>query len=149
MTEALTRTGKPTELHERRAATLSTMAILSGYTTTLTTLPDGSRPDVLHLRPTDGGVFIGDAKATETPGNTETYDRLSHYTAFLVGWAQAGGSGLMALAVADIDAYDWLQVLRALCFRISGATRVRGQVDRVDNATTVVWHTFIGRIPQN
>lgn len=146
MTEPLTRIGKPTELHERRAATLSTMAMLCGYTTTLTTLPDGSRPDVLQLRATDGALFVGDAKATEKPGNTETYNRLSHYTAFLGGWAQTGESGLMALAVDPIDAYGWLRVLRDLCVSLSGRIPVRGQLDRVDEVTTVVWHVSIGQI---
>lgn len=149
MTVTLTRSGRPTALHERRAATLCTMAILSGHTTRLTALSDGTRPDVLQLRPMDGDLFIGDAKATETPGNTETYERLSHYAVFLEGWLRAGGTGLMALAVADTHAADWLRVLRALCLRMSGGIRVPGRIDRVDNATTVVWRTFTGRNSAN
>lgn len=146
MSEVTLRTGGPTELHRYRATTLLTMAVLSGYTTAIKTLPDGSRPDVLQLRPSSGGLFLGDAKATETPGNTETYDRLSRYAAFLQGWVQAGESGLMALSVAPTDAYGWLRVLRDLCVPLSGRIPVHGQVDHVDNVTTVVWHAFSGRI---
>ncbi|WP_142256591.1 hypothetical protein [Mycobacterium colombiense] len=122
------------------------MAMLSGYTTAIATLPDRSRPDVLQLRPTDRSLFIGDAKATETPGNKETFCRLGRYATFLEDWIGAGGSGIIALAVAGIDAFDWLRVLRDLCLQPAGGNRVQGRIYRVDIATTVVSHLFTGKI---
>lgn len=144
MTSAPLRPGGPSAIHEYRTATLSTMATLAGYSTTMGGLPDGTRPDVLQLRPDGRGVFVGDAKATETPGNLETFARLDHYAAFLAGWVASGGCGVLALAVPEVDAYGWLSRLRDLCLRASGGLRVEGRVDRLEVHTVVVWHAFAG-----
>jgi len=146
MTVTVVSSGGPSALHEYRVAALSTMATLAGYTASFGCLPDGTRPDVLQLHPRGGGVFIGDAKATETPGNVETFDRLERYADFLAGWVASGGNGVLALVVADVDAYGWLSTLRDLCVRPSGGTRVEGRMDRLESGTAVVWQSFVGRV---
>jgi hypothetical protein len=145
LTGLLERRGRPSTLHEYRAATLSTMASLAGHTEHVSALLDGSRPDVVQLRRADCSLFIGDAKATETPGNTETFERLSRYADFLASWVGAGGSGVLALIVADVDAYGWLRVLRDLCLRPAGGVRVEGRLDLVEIGTAVAWQSLTGR----
>lgn len=148
MTGLLQRHGGPSALHEYRAATLATIATLTGHVQLVGALPDGSIPDVLRLRTTDGSLFVGDAKATETPGNAATLDRLDRYARALAGWVRGDGSGVLALAVADADAFSWLRVLRDLALRPSGGLRVRGHVDLLEVGTAVVWQSFRNPRPQ-
>jgi hypothetical protein len=124
---------------------LRTLAVLSGFERGPEVLIGGWRPDVLQLRSQDGALFMGDAKATETPGNSETYERLRHYADFLSGWVESGRTGVLALIVDVTDSYGWLRVLRALSFGPSGGQPVRGRVDQIDDATAVIWENFVGR----
>lgn len=144
MTTLLEPRGGPSALHEYRAATLDTMAVLSGYVHPFDALPDGSRPDVLRLRPHDGSLFVGDAKVTETPGNAETFGRLSRYAGCLAGWVAAGGSGALALLVPAVDANGWLHVLREFARRVSSGAPIPGHVDLIEVGTAVVWQPFVG-----
>ena len=137
-------TGRPSQLHESRAHTLAAMARLTGHVVEIEALPDGGRPDVLFVRPGDRSVFIGDAKATETPGNTETALRLSRYARFLARYVDAGGPGVMALVVAVHDRYGWLRVLRDVCAPLGHDHQVRGRVDVLDLDSAVVWQWFGG-----
>jgi hypothetical protein len=141
--------GGPSDLHEYRAGTLATMAILTGHTRALSALPGGSRPDVLRLRLDDYSLFIGDAKATETPGNMDTFARLSRYAAFLAEWVRQGAAGVLALAVSDREAFGWLRVLRDLALAPSGGSSVRGHVDPIEVGTAVVWQSFVSERPAN
>jgi hypothetical protein len=134
--------GGPSLIHEDRVTVLSAMASLTGFVHAMSGLPDGSVPDVLQLRPTDGGLFIGDAKSTETAGNSETFRRLSGYTDFLAEWVSAGGDGVFALAVDARSAIGWLHLLRDLCLRPAGGVRVDGRLDLIDVDTAVVWQRF-------
>lgn len=138
------RSGHPSQIHEDRAAVLSTIATLADFTTTMRGLPDGSIPDVLQLRPNDGVIFVGDAKATETPGNRETFERLCHYADFIAGWVSAGDSAVLALAVQVPDAYGWLRVVRDLGLRVTPGEPVNGRVDLLDMDTAIVWQSYSG-----
>lgn len=137
------RRGGPSLLHESRVETLATLATLSGFDSGPDTLPGGARPDVLLLRADDGAMFVGDAKATETPGNAETYERLSHYADCLATWVTAGTTGVLALAVDAADAYGWLRVLRGLSLGPIGGKRALGHVDRIDTHTAVIWRSVV------
>lgn len=138
MIELMPTNGGPSAVHETRARTLAAMATLAGHVIEIDALPNGGRPDVLLVRPGDCSVFIGDAKATETPGNTETAQRLMRYTAFLRRYVDAGGSGVVALAVPVGDLYGWLRVLRDVCAQ-HGEGRVDGRVEVLDVDCAVVW----------
>ena len=124
---------------------LRTLATLSGFERGPDVLIGGWRPDVMLLRLHDGAVFVGDAKATETPGNCETYERLRHYADFLSGWVESGRAGVLALTVEVTESYGWLRVLRALSYGPSGGQAIRGRVDQIDDATAVIWENFVGR----
>lgn len=145
MTDVLPAHGGPSQLHEARVETLQTLAALSGFQSGPDLLPGGSRPDVLLLRAGDGAVFVGDAKATETPGNSETFERLSNYAKFLTAWTETGLTAVFALAVDTTDAYSWLRVLRGLSVGPSGGRNVRGRIDWIEAGTAVVWEHFAGR----
>jgi hypothetical protein len=145
MTVLTPRRGGPSQLHEARVETLTTLATLSGFEFGPDVLPAGARPDVLLLRARDGAIFVGDAKATETPGNKETYERLMGYAEFLATWICLGQPGVMALAVDAADADRWLRTLRDLCLSPSDGCRVPGRVDFIDAATAVIWQGFVGR----
>lgn len=142
MSAVLERAGGPSLLHEDRVAALSAMATLARFDLPMTALPDGSIPDVLQLRRSDGGLFIGDAKASETPGNSATFGRLTHYSDFLAGWVGTRHVAVLALIVEAHDAYNWLRVLRDLCIKAADGQRVSGRVDLLDFDTAVVWHYF-------
>jgi hypothetical protein len=132
--------GGPSELHEDRKATLGTLAILTGHVQIVGSLPGGLLPDVLRLRPSDGSLFVGDAKATETPGNSATFGRLEQYARALERWVDCHGGGVLALVVAAVDAYRWLGVLSDL--GTPGGPRARPHVDLLDTGTAVVWESL-------
>jgi hypothetical protein len=134
----------PSSVHEARALTLATMAKLTGHVVEIDALPDGGRPDVLLVRPGDRSVFIGDAKAAETPGNADTALRLSRYAKFLARYVGAGGSGVMALAVPVGDRYGWLRLLRDVCAPLDDGRRADG-IDVLDPGCAVAWQRFDGR----
>lgn len=144
MTLVPERRGVPSALHEERAGKLTTMAILAGHTVKIDSLPDGTRPDVLQVRPMDASLFVGDAKATETPGNAETLFRLSRYASFLGRYIAAGGSGAMALIVAEEDRFGWVRLLRELTATVVGGVAMRAHVDVVERGTAIVWEAVQG-----
>lgn len=76
--------------HASRTAVLETVADLLGYhARPWNELPDGRRPDVLRFRLADEGMFVADAKHSETPGTVSTAQRLRRY----FRWVHAHGSG--------------------------------------------------------
>lgn len=139
--------GGPSLIHEERAETLAAMATLAGYTVAVNALPDRSRPDVLRTRPSDRAIFLGDAKATETPGNQETRARLRRYLTFMRSYVAAGGFGVVALIVSGRDAYGWLRLLREFCVHVGSDTSHLTRLDAVDDRTAVAWHPLGGRAP--
>jgi hypothetical protein len=120
---------------------LAALATLVGYTIAIDSLPDGSRPDVLQVRPGDRALFVGDAKATETAGNEDTARRLSRYASFLTTHILTGRSCVMALAVSPTDRYDWMRLLRSVSAP-NISTLVNSSVDVIDNQLAVVWLAF-------
>lgn len=133
----------PGELHEARVEMLGALATLCGYEDGPDVLPDGTRPDVLRVRPQDRSLFIGEAKATETAGNRETFERLSHYASVLGEWTRSGHDGVLALAVEAQTAFEWVRTLRALVSSLSPSP-ASTRVDFLDEDTAVVWHHAAG-----
>lgn len=102
----------PTTTHERRRATLEAVALLTGHVTPAT-LP-GLLPDVLLAR--GATLFLGEAKATETPGTAATRERLSRYVRHLRRRRQRD---VLALCVGD-DAGGWAEALNTITSNVSG-----------------------------
>ncbi len=83
------------------------------FTTTLKGLPDGRYPDVLRLCMSHRGLFIGEAKGTEGPGDIRAQTRLSRYTLW---WARAAVMGPSVLVIGcDCSAAGhWASLLSRL-----------------------------------
>lgn len=67
---------RPSDAHERRVETLRALADLSGFVQAVTLA--GLRPDLCRVDHR-ARLLVGDAKATETPGDTETRLRWGRY----------------------------------------------------------------------
>jgi len=94
----------PSAEHEERRAALSAIAVLSGFDLAVrSALPDGSRPDVLHISSADRRVFIGEAKHSETPGNVSTLARMRRYLAWFGSGSCGSAECLLAVCHASAD----------------------------------------------
>lgn len=102
-----------TEDHRRRADLLRTLGLLCGFEGSLQALPDGRIPDVLLTDRTRRLLFIGEAKATESPRDVDCYLRLRRYLLWADAFASLGDSAvLVALAVAnDRSVSTWRRTL--------------------------------------
>jgi hypothetical protein len=126
--------------HEARAQILEALALLSGFTAyEVSTALDVGRPDVLRSDPRCGAFFIGEAKDTETPGRTDTRERLSGYVAFLARAITAGLRGsVFAVCVTDGRVVDeWVALLGALC--LDAALEPTIEIRRVPAGGVVLW----------
>lgn len=92
--------GAPTLTHESRVAHLETLATLAAFTTPVA-LPWRLRPDVARINEAHRGLFLGDAKATETPGCSATLARLHWYAVGLRALEIDVARAVVALAVDD------------------------------------------------
>jgi hypothetical protein len=101
--------------HECRRKFLHALAVLTGFEPQpYIGLPDGSIPDVLLVQRSTRGLFIGDAKETETPGTGDTQARLIRYMHwFGVHLEHPLSWGMFAICCGgDVEA--WLRVLNFL-----------------------------------
>ncbi len=132
----------PTAGHEERRVALDAIAILSGFTVPgAGGFPDGGKPDVLRLTVDGRSLFIGDAKATETPGNSETLLRLHAYSRWAAGACAEGGAVVVMLCTPTVSsAYGWRQTLKEAAL-MAGLLEVRAEVaDLADWGIT--WWTY-------
>lgn len=109
----------PSVQHEARVATLDALARLSGFSEPLPLQRHLlGIPDVARFHPRSRAIFIGDGKATESPGNSATSQRLWRYSKFLVDWHhQTGAAVIFALAFSrPNDAMGWWAKARSLPF---------------------------------
>lgn len=132
----------PTAEHEERRAALDAIAILSGFTAPGTGgFPDGCRPDVLRLTVDGRCLFIGDAKATETPGNSETLLRLHAYSRWAAGARDGGGAVVVMLCTPTVaSAYGWRQTLREAA-QMAGVREVEVEVADLGD-WGITWWTY-------
>lgn len=104
----------PLDEHERRVEILRTLANLTGYSVPLRHLPGGFIPDVIQCSLNSAGLFVGDAKNTETPFNRRTQVRLLHYLHTLAVLLRRPDShGVFAVCFGN-RAIDWEQVISML-----------------------------------
>src|SRR4051812_19308735 len=100
----------PSGLHDARQSMLETIAQLSGYCTR-TTWADGEVPDLVRIHHSVPSVFVGDAKATESPGCEATRRRLTRYFRTARRWNKAGFDVRVALCHPGRDDARWLELL--------------------------------------
>jgi len=134
-------TAGPQATHERKVEFLDALAILMGCEETMGgALPDGRRPDVLRLDSRRRILFFGDAKHSESPGDTETQARLMGYVRWLSAHIGSGGTGVFAVCFAK-DADAWVATL-AMLWHEAGLVPSKRGVERFEPGLTVAWSAF-------
>jgi hypothetical protein len=135
------KTGSPGQNHEERRAILDTIAVVSGYFgRRYDVLPDGIRPDVVRVDPRCGGVFIGEAKDTESPGQEAARSRLARYFQWLVALDQTrqGPSTIAVCFGRPVDQRRWVTTLTRLGHE-AGLKGFTAECHRVDETAFVAW----------
>ena len=113
---------RPSAEHEDRVLMIHDLAILMGYHKELGNLPSWIRPDVSRRNTSTGGVFVGDAKVSETPGSSSTQHRFLNYARWLARSGASLGSSVCAICYADEQQTDTWRRFLALTLLTSGIT---------------------------
>lgn len=100
-------------MHEGRVRTLAALATLAGFPTQIPGLPDGRMPDVVRTCARHHGLFLGEAKASESAGDQEALARMARYVAW---WQRAGcrGSALLVVCCGRQEGQRWAAALTGL-----------------------------------
>jgi hypothetical protein len=96
-------------MHEERVLCLETLAGLLSCRGDVNLGP-GLNPDVARVSLLRQRLVVGDAKATETPGCTETHRRLRHYIRAAGPWIASGYAVRVAICHSP-PARQWRQQL--------------------------------------
>jgi hypothetical protein len=130
--------------HGRRTEFLASLAVLFGCAQEAGgEFPDGARPDVTRLNVRKAVFFIGEAKDTESPGNTETQLRLLSYLKWIRAYVEAPHrTAVIAICFGQQNhTSGWIRTLRFLG-REAGVIFLEEGVERFDGSTRVVWHVY-------
>ena len=101
--------------HGERVEFLRSLAVLSGCITPMSTLPDGRRPDVVGISSADKMIFLGEAKETESPGNTATRARLAGYFKWMKVVVGGGNTAVLAICFGNATHINgWLETVEIL-----------------------------------
>jgi hypothetical protein len=105
--------------------------------------PDGRRPDVLRADSRLTVLFIGDAKNTESPGNSETQARLLGYLRWLAAFVERGaGIGVFALCFGEErHTSRWVKTASMLALEVGLEPAEQG-VERFGLGLIVTWFVF-------
>jgi len=132
----------PSLVHEQNVDLLDSLAILSGHSMFLDFGHD-SIPDVVRLDIRNGRVFVGDGKATETPGCSATELRLGRYASAVARWAKLGFTVRLAICHnRHWDSGGWLAVLGRSAKR-AGLVEVGRGAATIEVRSTVTWMDLI------
>jgi hypothetical protein len=137
----------PSTSHKERVQVLRSIATLAGFDRDVA-IGAGLIPDVARLCLASGGLFIGDAKATETSGCAATAERLEAYVRAIrpTDRDPHASSLLMVLAHEARAADDWLSALIRVLRQAGMATpqRVGSSVLDADCTLTYISSQFAG-----
>lgn len=127
---------RPGPVHEGRVRTLETLATLAGFLTAVPRLPDGRTPDVVRISTSCRGLFLGEAKASEGPGDREALARLARY---VIWWQQAcrKGPALLVVCCDQLDRRRWASVLSALAAEVNEPIMAQAELLGRDDA--IAW----------
>ena len=127
----------PSPEHEFRLHELETLFLLAGIQRPVY-WPGWIRPDVCHASRSRRVLAVGDAKATEVPGDTDTLRRLRRYAQQADQWKVSGWNVVLALATPpDIDG-SWLATLERAA-GLGGLHVLHGEFFSVAHDVTVSW----------
>lgn len=111
---------RPSVEHEDRVLMIYDLAVLLGYHEDLRSLPSWLKPDVSLKNTSTGGVFIGDAKVSETPGFSSTQHRFLNYARWLARSDVSLSSSVCAICYPDERQTDGWRRFLALTLMTSG-----------------------------
>jgi hypothetical protein len=111
---------RPSVEHEDRVLMIHDLAILMGYDKELGSLPSWIRPDVFRKNTLSGGVFVGDAKVSETAGSSSTQHRFLNYARWLARSGASLSSSVCAICYTDEQRTDTWRRFLALTLLTSG-----------------------------
>ncbi len=126
----------PSTLHENRVAQLDTLAVLAGCRSPAR-LGSGTLPDVARVDRPVRRLFIGDGKATETAGCSETQRRLRRYVKATDPWRRAGFAVRVAVC-HGAQSGPWRSQLEVLASRAGAQISGSGMMC-LDGTTAVSW----------
>ena len=129
----------PTLSHEFRRRLLESVADLAGFRIEYR-LQDGIRPDVLRLHASRLGMFVGEAKHTESPSHSRSTDRLRVYLDHLLSLSCYEMGSILAIAHPFGLALPWQTHLEWLCEDVSVSGMLSSK--RLTLATTVTFVAF-------
>jgi hypothetical protein len=126
--------------HEKRRKLLDSLSTLAGYQLDLSDgLPDGCRPDVLRTNMENKGLFIGDAKDSESPYNLDTRVRLFNYFRWLLIHISAGGKGILAICFGSRkDADGWAFVFQLMANEV-GVLFTSIRMIKIEPGSFIIW----------
>lgn len=125
--------------HEHYVDILNDVAIMMGFSASLEILPDGTRPDVLRFNVATNGVFLGDAKATESPNCVATRLRYQHYVDWLAASRAAMSSSICGICFGECDNAPGWKGLLADTLITRGLIVARLELCRIDFPVGLVW----------
>lgn len=130
----------PSLKHEERVKLLDQLAHLAGCTVAW---PAGSglSPDVFLASPSRRLVFLGEAKRSETPGNSSTERRLRRYLRVMRRLQRAGFGARVAICADPLEAVRWTKLLGRLAASEHLSVYSSGSADLAEGER-VVWIDF-------
>jgi hypothetical protein len=122
--------------HASRTSVIETLAGLLGFHgQELHYLPDGARPDVLRFDVHGRGLFVGDAKHTESPGSVATALRFRRYMRWIRAHQRAPTAGVAIVVLCfgrRREATRWLDLIEALGADVGAPSARRTSIDEFD-----------------
>lgn len=129
--------GAPSPLHEMRREMLGGAAALAGFYTVVP-LAANEYPDVVRLHSQRPALFVGDAKATESPTCEATRGRLCRYFRTTRGLLAAGFEVTVAIGHATTDGNAWAVMLTNAA-RDAGCRVGPASIVEIDATNGLTW----------
>ncbi len=127
-------------MHRDRTELLKSLAVLFGCAQRVDAFADGARPDILRSDASKAVLFLGEAKDTETPGNTETQIRLLAYFRWIKAYLRRGGRRAIVAVCFGEAAHSkkWKDTLEFLSAETNLVPLQAGS-ERFDGKARIVW----------
>lgn len=132
--------------HRERTELLRSLGVLFGCVQEVPGgFADGTRPDVLRSDAPKAVLFVGEAKDTESPGNTETQLRLLAYLRWINAYIRRGGQRAIVAVCFGTAAHTkrWRDTLAFLSVEADLVPLQSGS-ERFDIKARIVWCLYGG-----
>ena len=128
--------------HDARQSILETVATLSGFTIRIV-LPHGNVPDVARICMSNGALFIGDAKQSESPRDQQAMGRFENYMRWVWQRRHSAQPHLFCICHPLHHRTNWLPALESIAQAVGLEMRAGGTV-AVAYYAAVTWSACFG-----